>query len=62
MMSDLDVLANFVQQNFPNDAHMPNLQVLASASTAACLEGKVKVVVPGNNSELERTVCGRYHS
>jgi len=57
MMADLDVLANFVKENFPNDANMPDLQVSAAASSAACPAGKVMMIAPGNNSELERTVC-----
>lgn len=60
MMADLDVLANFVKANFPNDANMPDLQVFAAASSAACPAGKVMMIAPGNNSELERTVCGKY--
>jgi len=59
MMQDLDTLANFVKESFPNDAHMPGMTVSAAVSSAACPVGKVVVVVPGNKSELERTVCGK---
>ena len=58
-MQDLDVLAKFVTDNFPNDANMPLMTVQSSASGASCPEGKVVVVLPGNSSELERTVCGK---
>lgn len=59
MMQDLDTLEQFIKQSFPNDAHMPGMTVSAAASSAACPVGKVVVVVPGNKSELERTVCGK---
>ena len=59
MMHDLDTLEQFIKQSFPNDAHMPGMTVSAAASSAACPVGKVVVVVPGNKSELERTVCGK---
>ena len=61
MMADLDLMAKFIQENFPHDAHMPDLQVSAAASTATCPAGKVIMVLPGDNSELERTVCGKHH-
>ncbi|XP_068703053.1 sushi, von Willebrand factor type A, EGF and pentraxin domain-containing protein 1-like isoform X2 [Montipora foliosa] len=57
MMSDLDVLAKFVTENFPADAHMPDLQVYTANSTAACPAGKVVMVAPGNSPVLERTAC-----
>ncbi|CAH3025007.1 unnamed protein product [Porites evermanni] len=57
MMSDLDTLANFVKDNFPQDAHMPDLQVSVAPSSVACPEGKVIMVLPGNGTELERTKC-----
>ena len=59
MMHDLDTLEQFIKQSFPNDAHMPGMTVSAAASSAACPVGKVVIVVPGNKSELERTVCGK---
>ena len=59
MMEDLDTLGKFVKESFPNDAHMPGMTVSAAASSAACPVGKVVVVVPGNSSALERTVCGK---
>lgn len=59
MMQDLDTLEKFIKESFPNDAQMPGMTVSAAASTAACPVGKVVVVVPGNNSELERTICGK---
>ena len=59
MMADLDVLATFVKDKFPADAHMPDLQVYAANSTAACPAGKVLMVTPGNGPVLERTVCGK---
>ena len=59
MMSDLDVLAKFVTENFPADAHMPDLQVYTANSTAACPAGKVVMVAPGNSPVLERTACGK---
>ena len=60
MMSDLDTLANFVKDNFPQDAHMPDLQVSVAPSSVACPEGKVVMVLPGNGTELERTKCGKF--
>jgi len=57
MMQDLDTLEKFVKESFPNDANMPGMTVSAAASSAACPIGKVVVVVPGNKSKLERTVC-----
>ncbi|XP_078371988.1 uncharacterized protein LOC144655582 isoform X3 [Oculina patagonica] len=57
MMQDLDTLEKFIKENFPQDANMPGLTVSAAGSSAACPVGKVVVVVPGNNSELERTIC-----
>ena len=60
MMSDLDTLANFVKDNFPQDAHMPDLQVSVAPSSVACPEGKVIMVLPGNGTELERTKCGKF--
>ena len=59
MMADLDVLATFVKNNFPADAHMPDLQVYAANSAAACPAGKVLMVTPGNCPVLERTMCGK---
>lgn len=59
MMQDLDTLENFIKQNFPNDAQMPGMTVSADSGSVACPVGKVVVVVPGNNSELERTICGK---
>ena len=60
MMSDLDVLAKFVEENFPNDANMPNLQVVAAASSVACPVGKVLLAKHGNDSNQESTVCGKH--
>ena len=60
MMSDLDTLANFVKDNFPQDAHMPDLQVSVAPSSVACPEGKVIMVLPGNGTELKRTKCGKF--
>lgn len=57
MMADLDTLATFVKNNFPSDANMPDMQVSVAASSVTCPAGKVMVVLPGNNSELERTIC-----
>jgi len=57
MMADLDVLATFVKNNFPADAHMPDLQVYAANSAAACPAGKVLMVIPGSGPVLERTMC-----
>ena len=59
MMQDLDTLEMFVKESFPNDAKMPGMTVSAAASSAACPVGKVVAVVPGNKSELERTICGK---
>ena len=59
MMEDLDTLEKFLKESFPNVAHMAGMTVSAAASSAACPVGKVVVVVPGNNSELERTFCGK---
>ena len=60
MMADLDTLATFVKNNFPSDANMPDMQVSVAASSVTCPAGKVMVVLPGNNSELERTICGKH--
>lgn len=59
MMQDLDTLEKFVKESFPNDANMPGMTVSAAASSASCPIGKVVVVVPGNKSKLERTICGK---
>ena len=58
-MKDLDILESYVTKSFANDAQMPGMQISAAASSAACPAGKMVQVVPGDSSELERTVCGK---
>ncbi|XP_027046383.1 sushi, von Willebrand factor type A, EGF and pentraxin domain-containing protein 1-like isoform X1 [Pocillopora damicornis] len=57
IMKDLDSLESYLRGDFANDAQMPGMQISAAVSSAACPAGKVIKVVPGDSSELERTVC-----
>ena len=58
-MEQLETLAYFLKLQFPNDAHMPDLQVEAANSSAACPVGTMMMVGHGEGSELERTVCSK---
>ncbi|PFX18967.1 Sushi, von Willebrand factor type A, EGF and pentraxin domain-containing protein 1 [Stylophora pistillata] len=60
IMKDLDILESYVTKSFANDAQMPGMQISAAASSAACPAGKMVQVVPGDSSELERTVCANF--
>ena len=59
IMKDLDSLESYLRGDFANDAQMPGMQISAAVSSAACPAGKVIKVVPGDSSELERTVCSK---
>ena len=58
-MKDLDSLETYLRGDFANDAQMPGMQISAAVSSVACPAGKVIKVVPGDSSELERTVCSK---
>ena len=58
-MDALDKFEEYLKQDYSNANSA--IQVQGLASIAACETGKVRVVVNGSGSELERTACGKWY-
>ncbi|XP_020898704.1 sushi, von Willebrand factor type A, EGF and pentraxin domain-containing protein 1 isoform X2 [Exaiptasia diaphana] len=57
LMKDLEKLENYVKTKFPSQANIPGLQVVAQKGDVFCEPPKVKRILSGNESEIERSVC-----
>lgn len=58
MLKELIVLEGYLKNQFPTDSGIAGLQVEARKGDVFCEPPKVKRILSGAGSELERSACG----
>jgi len=53
------MLEGYLKNQFPTDSKMPGLKVEARKGDIICDPPKVKRILNGVGSEIERSVCGK---